>query len=264
MAHNAGTAGHVYGNALLVEDCEDVWTTGGAGRAVSVVTGKVGTYAARVTTTTIGATTLLQYEDFASANLSAYKGLYGRVRSSLTTAAGNLQLLLDDTAACATALESLDIPIITAATWRQVFTRFATPANLTAIISVGLYQVADLADGTFDVDDVQALAELAGMRSWTIDRTTSIIDTTDFADVGVRSVLPAVSQWAGSFEGLKDGAPLDVFNEVYLVLGESSTAYRNWIGKAVITGVHASVAYDGAVTYAYTFEGTGALQPPDA
>jgi len=263
MAYS-GKTGNVYGNALLVEDCEDVWTQGTVATTCSTTTGKVGTYAARGTTVTVGAATLLQYEDFTSVNLSTYDGLYAWVRSSLTTAAGDLQLLLDDTSACASALESLNIPIITAATWRQVFSRFATPANLTAIISVGLKQITDLADGTFDVDDVRALKEIDGIKSWTLDYTADTLDATDFNDAGVKAHIIGGSGWSGSFEGFKDTTPLGIGSEVYLVLGESTTAYQNWIGKVIITACHPVASHDGIVTYGYDFQGTGALQSPDA
>jgi hypothetical protein len=129
---------------------------------------------------------------------------------------------------------------------------------------VGLYQVADLADGTFDIDDVEAVAEITGIKSWTLDYTTSIVDVTDFASAGVRDILPAVSQWAGSFEGYKDDVPLTIGSEYYLVLGESNTDYQGWTGKAVITGAHPVTAFDGAVSYSYDFEGTDALAVPAA
>ncbi len=260
----SGKVGNVYSSALLIEDCEDVWTTGGAGRAVDTTTGKVGTYAARVTTTTIGATTLLQYEDFSAANLSTYEGIYAWVRSSIPTAAGALQILLDDTSACASALESLNLPALTAATWKQVFARLATPASDTAIISVGLYQVTDLADGTFDVDDVQALKEIDGIKSWALDYTSDTLDATDFDDAGIKAYIIGGSGWSGSFEGYKDTTPLGIGAEVYLVMGESTTAYQNWIGKAIITACHPNTSADGIVTYSYDFQGTGSLETPSA
>ena len=263
MAHIQGKAGHVYGGALLVEDCEDVWVAGDAASAMSVVTGKVGTYAVRDTTTTLGAAALMMTEVIAK-NLTDYDGVYFWFRSSLTTAAADLALLLDDTALCASPLEILSLPALTAATWKQCFVRLATPASDGSLISVGMRQVTDLADGTFDIDDVEALAELDGLKSWTLDYTADTLETTDFADSGVKSYIIGGSGWAGSFEGLKDGVPLSIGSEVYLTLGESATASQNWIGKVIITAAHPVTSADGIVTYAYDYQGTGALEVPGA
>ena len=259
----AGKAGNVYGNALLIEDCEDAWTTGGAGRVVSTTTGKVGTYSARVTTTTIGVTTLLSYEAITK-NLTTYDGIYWWTRNSQATAAGGLQLLLDESADCLSPEESLNFPTCVANTWRQCFARLSNPSVLDAVVAVGLYQVTDLSDDNFDIDDVEALQELDGIKSWSLDSTADTLEATDFDDVGVKAYIIGGSGWSGSFEGFKDTTPLGIGAEVYLVLGESTTAYQNWIGKAIITACHPSTSLDGIVTYAYDFQGTGELKSPDA
>ena len=264
MAHISGKAGHVYGGALLVEDCEDVWVAGSGASSISAITGKVGTYAVRDTTTTLGAAALMMTEIIAPGTMAAYDGAYFWFRSSVTAAAGDIALLLDDTALCATPIEVLSLPALTAATWKQCFIRFADPTLLTAIISVGFRQVTDLADGTFDVDDVEALAELDGMKSWTLDYTADTLETTDFGSAGVKDYIIGGSGWSGAFEGLKDGAPLGIGSEVYVTLGESSTASQNWIGKVIITAAHPNTSSDGIVGYSYDFQGTGAVESPSA
>ena len=264
----SGKVGNVYSSALLIENCEDVWTTGGAGRAVDTTTGKVGTYAARVTTTTIGATTLLQYKVISSANLTTYDGVYFWARSNLAAGVGSgaLQLQLDDTNTCLSPLENLELPALTVNTWRQCFNKFTNPADLTAILAVGLYQVTDLDDGTFDVDDVQALKEIDGIKSWSLDYSSDTLDATDFDDAGIRAHIIGQSGWSGSFEGYKDTTPLGIGAEVYLVLSESSaiSSFRDWIGKAIITACHPSATHEGIVSYSYDFQGTGSLESPSA
>ena len=261
----SGKVGNVYSSALLLEDCEDVWTTGGAGRAVDVVTGKVGTYCARVTTTSIDVSALLQYENLAApVDISTYDGIYCWIRTQALLLNGELQILLDDSAGCGTPLESLNLPAPPAATWRQCFARLANPAALTAVASVGLYQVGNLLDGYFDIDDVEALKEIDGIKSWTLDYTSETLDATDFDDAGIRAHIIGQSGWSGSFEGFKDTTPLGIGAEVYLVMGESTTAYQNWIGKAIITACHPSTGHDGIVTYSYDFQGTGELTSPSA
>ena len=260
----SGKNGNVYSSALLIEDCEDVWVAGTGASVISVVTGKVGTYCVRDTTTTLGASALMMTEIIAPGTLTAYDGVYFWFRASVNTAAGDLALLLDDTALCATPLEVLNIPALTATTWKQCFSRFADPSVLTAIISVGMRQVTDLADGTFDIDDVQALKEIDGIKSWTLDYTSDTLDATDFDDAGVKAYIIGGAGWSGSFEGYKDTTPLGIGSEVYLTLGESTTAYQNWIGKVIITACHPATSHDGIVTYSYDFQGTGALESPSA
>ena len=265
MSHISGKLGSVYGSALLLDACESAWTTGGTGRAVSTTTGKVGTNCARCTTTSVAGTAILQYKTLSSTDLSLYAGIYFWVRSSVSTSAGDLQFLTDETAACASPEESMNIPALTAATWKQCFTRFAAAStNRDAVISMGLNQYTDLADGTFDIDDVEALKVLDGIKSWTLDYTADTLEVTDFDSSGIKAYIIGASGWSGSFEGFKDGAPLSIGSEVYLVLGESTTAYNTWIGKVVITGAHPQVSFDGLVTYSYDFTGTGALEMPSA
>lgn len=114
--------------------------------------------------------------------------------------------------------------------------------------------------------EVDTGASVTGIKSWTLDYTVAIVDTTDFYDAGVRTILPSVSQWSGSFEGLKDGTAqtLGTSSSVSLSLKETQTATQKWTGTAYITGVHASTAYDGTVNYSYDFEGTGTLTVPTA
>ncbi len=106
--------------------------------------------------------------------------------------------------------------------------------------------------------------EITGVKSWTLDYTVGVVDTTDFSASGTRSVLPSVSQWSGSFEGYKDqtARTLGVTTAVQLTLSETQTGGELWTGSAFITGVHPSVSYDGTVNYAYDFEGTAALTVP--
>ena len=111
---------------------------------------------------------------------------------------------------------------------------------------------------------VDAASNVTGVKSWTLDYTADPLETTDFADAGVKSYVIGGSGWSGSFEGLKDGVPISIGSEVYLVLGESSTASQNWIGKVIVTGAHPNTAFDGVVTYSYDFQGTGALEVPMA
>ena len=107
---------------------------------------------------------------------------------------------------------------------------------------------------------VDAASQVTGIKSWTLDYTADPLETTDFADAGVKSYVIGGTGWSGSFEGYKDGAPLAIAGaSVTLKLYESQTANQFWQGSAFIVGIHSSAAIDGVVTYSYDFQGTGAL-----
>ena len=78
------------------------------------------------------------------------------IRSSVALAAGDLQVLLDNTASCASPLESLDIPATSANTWTRHVIDLANAPNDAAIISVGIKMVTDKGAFTLYVDDVVA------------------------------------------------------------------------------------------------------------
>ena len=107
---------------------------------------------------------------------------------------------------------------------------------------------------------VDAASAVTGIKSWTLDYTADTLETTDFADSGVKSYIIGGSGWSGSFEGFKDGAPLALAGAaVTIKLYESQTANQFWTGSAFIVGIHPATAHDGIVTYSYDFQGTGAL-----
>lgn len=264
MSHIAGKNGAIYTGATVIDDCEDVWVQGTADTTVSTVAGKVGTNCVRGTTVSVGATTLLMYEDISSKDITAYDGIYFWFRSSVNAAAGDLQFLIDEGTGAAAPEESINLPPLVAATWRRCFCKMVAPTALNAVLSVGIKQITNLADGTFDIDDVEAIAEVDGVKSWTIDYTADTLETTDFGSAGVKEYIIAGSGWSGTFEGLKDGVPLGIGAQFILALGESQTPGQHWIGDAFITGVSANVSHDGIVTYNYTFQGSGALETPAA
>ncbi|MDH5664743.1 MAG: hypothetical protein OEY10_00395 [Nitrosopumilus sp.] len=251
----------------MMEDCEDTWNetvTGGV--ALSTTTGMDinGGSAVRATTTTVGATTILMSE-VVSLNLTAYHAVSFWIRSSVNTSAGDLRFQIDDTGSLASPLEDLLIPALTANVWKHCVLRLSDPSLLGSVISIGLYQQTDLADGTFDVDSVYALAETAGIGTWSIDYTVDAADTTDFQSDGVSEFIAGVSQWSGSFSGQKEGAPLSIGSIQYLALSEKYTTDTTlWSGQAVITGLAASTDKGSPVTYDYSFQGTGPLEQPTA
>ena len=115
-------------------------------------------------------------DSITSKDLSGYDTIEMWVKSTVATSAGNLKLLLDDTAACASPLETLSIPALSADTWTFVRMSLANPETDTAIISVGLEYDADIGAVTVWIDDIVAVAndtaewETLDRRYWKIDK----------------------------------------------------------------------------------------------
>ena len=115
-------------------------------------------------------------DSITSKNISGYDYIEMWVKSTVATSAGNLKLLLDDSASCASPLETLSIPALTADTWTFVRMKLSTPELDTAIISVGLEYDSDLGACTVWIDDIAAVkndtAEWSTLdrRLWKIDK----------------------------------------------------------------------------------------------
>lgn len=263
MAHYAGKNGNVYSGSLLVEDCEDVWNgidNGNVTDGVDAVDFKVGTKSVQLGVQGgCAANELLSCEDI-SKDLTAYDILYLWVKSTIATIAGDLQIQLDEHADCISPLKSLNIPALTPATWTRVALPLGDASGLGSLISIGLFQVTDLGAFTINIDDVRAVTMVDGIKAWSLDYVVEMLETTDFGSAGLREYIAAGSGWSGTFEGLKDGAPLGIGSAVTLILAETGFAGQSWSGEAFITGVHPAVSADGLVEYSYDFQGTGALQ----
>jgi hypothetical protein len=262
MSHYAGKNGNVYTGSLLVEDCEDAWNEsvdGSVTASLDAADFKVGAGSAKFVTVTAGATTLLATEAITK-DLTGYDILYQWIKCSINTAAGDLEIHLDNTGSCASPLETLAVPALAAGVWTRIAMKLVTPASLGSLISIGLYQKVNLADCSIWLDDIRAVAMVDGIKAWSMDYVVEMLETTDFGSAGVREYIAAGSGWSGTFEGLKDGVPLGIGSEVVLVLSETNTSGQCWIGDAFITGVHPAVSSDGIVEYSYDFQGTGALQ----
>jgi len=98
-------------------------------------------------------------DSITSKDISKYDYLEGWVKIALAagTSAGNLKILLDDTASCASPLETLSVPALTNDTWTFFRVALANPELDTAIISVGLEYDSDLGACTVWLDDISVV-----------------------------------------------------------------------------------------------------------
>lgn len=142
--------------AEVEDNCETTWT---AKTNVTVADEgtikKVGTYSQKITPAAGFTTGLLAYRDQALGDKSTYGMVRLWIRSSIALSAGDLQFCIDDSAGCGSPLETIDLPALTADTWKLVFVSIATPANLTAVASLGLKAATDFGTCSIYIDDIQ-------------------------------------------------------------------------------------------------------------
>jgi len=100
-------------------------------------------------------------DSITSKDISKYDYLEGWVKitrsSEDATSDGNLKILLDNTANCASPLETLNVPALTDDTWTFFRVKLTNPELDTAIISVGLEYDADLGAATVWLDDLNVV-----------------------------------------------------------------------------------------------------------
>ena len=129
----------------------------------------------------------LATDSITSKNISGYDYIEFWVKSTVATSAGNLKLHLDDTASCASPVESISIPALTADTWTFVRDQIDNPELCSAIISVGLEYDSDLGACTVWLDDISAVKndsaqwEKIPRNIWRIDKEAKDIVFDNYA-----------------------------------------------------------------------------------
>jgi len=103
---------------------------------------------------------------------------------------------------------------------------------------------------------------IAGIKSWTLDYTVDMGETTDFGSSGDKEYIALLKGWSGTFEGNKDGVPQSIGSLVTLKLYENAAIY--WTGSAFLNGIHPNVGVDGIVAYSYDYQGSGSLTSASA
>jgi hypothetical protein len=127
-------------------------------------------------------------DSITSKDISKYDYLECWIKSTVATSAGNLKILLDDSASCASPIETLSVPALTADTWTFVRIALSNPETNTAIISVGLEYDSDLGACTVWVDDISVVRnDTADWRQvprnlWRIDKQSQDIVFDEYFD----------------------------------------------------------------------------------
>jgi len=182
--------------SVVVHNATDVWDELGAVAEVTNLKDtkdyKRGPASFRmVVTASAAAGLLLASKKIDSKNIAGMDYVEFWIKSTVaTTAAGDLQLLLDDTASCASPLETLDVPILVADTWTYVRVALATPELDTAIISVGLKYTVDIGACTVWVNDVKTVLDSTAQWPtlhkdlWDVDKQARDLVLKPSANVG--------------------------------------------------------------------------------
>ena len=124
-------------------------------------------------------------DSITSKDISKYDYLEGWIKSTVATSAGNLKILLDDSASCASPIETLNVPALSADTWTYFRVALANPETDTAIISIGLEYDSDLGACQVRLDDLKvvqndtAIWEIFPKHLWKIDRSSRDLVLTD-------------------------------------------------------------------------------------
>jgi len=142
---------------IEITDCDTIWTAGTVNTTavLDTVTEKEGTGCAQLTVGAgASAGDLLGYYDFTALDLSDCTHIELWVRPAVACAAGNLQLVLDNTAGCASPLETIDFPALTAVVWQRVSLPLVGPKADGAIVSVGVKMAVDKGAFNLWLDDI--------------------------------------------------------------------------------------------------------------
>jgi hypothetical protein len=144
---------------------------------------------------------LISYRNFAAMNLSEYKNIGFWIMADRTLAAGVLQLVLDETLACANAVEKMDIPALVAGMQRYIRVPFTRDnATMAATISVGILATSDPGVTTLYLDDIRAGSEFLGVADEMQDKDAyAQYDPVHIIDQGKAEVSLAGTALTGQY-----------------------------------------------------------------
>ena len=174
-------------------------------------------------------------DSITSKDISGYDYIEMWIKSTVATSAGNLKLLLDNSASCASPIETLNVPALSADTWTFVRMQLSNPETDTAIISVGLEYDSDLGACTVWLDDISAVendtAEWVKVprNLWRIDKEAKDVVFDNYVHgIAHYNLLKIVG---GDKPALlsSDSATSEV-NERYLIAAATASAFSSTSG----------------------------------
>ena len=142
-----------------------IWTTStNATSSANTTDKKEGTASADVTATSGFTTGLAAYDDLdATVDISKLDSIQLWVKSDITTAKGDIEIVVDDTAGCTSTLENIDLPVLVANTWKLVALGIADNSDMTAIKCVGLNVAVDKGVQNVKMDQIVAQGQATAL-----------------------------------------------------------------------------------------------------
>ena len=134
-------------------------------------------------------------DSLTSTDISGMTHLEFWIKSSITTAASDIAILLDDSVNCASAIETIVCPILTAGVWQHVRVALSNPQSDTAIISVGVQMTTDSGAQTVWVDDIRAVNQdsatwdLVHPHGWRTNPEAGTLSLTEISKINIGYAL---------------------------------------------------------------------------
>ena len=152
--YTTGQAKVVNGSAIVyggldVDDCDDdgvAWADGSGGDvtpARETSDKKDGSASVKLTVDAGAGVEILAYHNKAIGNLTAYDSVGFWFKTNVALDPADFQFLIDDTANCASPIETIDFPAVSADTWTWINLTLDDPSLLTAVASIGIKQAVD-------------------------------------------------------------------------------------------------------------------------
>ena len=154
---------------ITLDDGEDVWDDPGANLVLSseTVDKKEGLASSEILVQSAFTTGLIGSEAITpSVDLTSYDSISLWIKSDVVTAAGQLQLIIDDSTGCGSASESIDLPVLTANKWKDVTVGISAGTPRSAIVCVGLSVATDLSIASstkINIDDIEVRGQLTSL-----------------------------------------------------------------------------------------------------
>jgi len=184
--------------SIVLEDCEDAWNeTAPANISVSADSAdkKVGTSSVKLDIADGASEGAILSEAIASPiSLLGYTHIEFWIKSTVNTNAGDLQILLDNTAECVSPLETLNVPALTMNSWTHVRLALANPGLDISIASIGIKYAEDIGACVVNIDDFKATHTVTKFTPLTISdfvkddvyfRLSSAIDSAYYGDAAM-------------------------------------------------------------------------------
>lgn len=184
--------------STVLEDCEDAWNEdvpSGITVLVDAVDKKVGLNSVELIIADGASAGAILSEAISPAiSLLGYTHIEFWIKSSVDTAAGNFQILLDNDAKCVSPLETLNVPALAAGSWTHVRLALANPGLDISIASIGIKYAVDIGACVVNIDDFKATHTVTKFTPLTISdfvkddvyfRLSSAIDSAYYGDAAM-------------------------------------------------------------------------------